>query len=48
MSVREFLEFFADAFQLTGARHRAAVDLSWSALDLAIAAASPWSNSRLV
>jgi ABC-2 type transport system ATP-binding protein len=26
MSVREFLEFFADAFQLTGARHRAAVD----------------------
>lgn len=26
MSVREFLEFFADAFQLTGARHRAAVE----------------------
>ncbi len=26
MSVREFLEFFADAFQLTGTRHRAAVD----------------------
>jgi ABC-2 type transport system ATP-binding protein len=26
MSVREFLEFFADAFQLTGARQRAAVD----------------------
>jgi len=26
MSVREFLEFFADAFQLTGARHRTAVD----------------------
>jgi len=26
MSVREFLEFFADAFQITGARHRAAVD----------------------
>jgi ABC-2 type transport system ATP-binding protein len=26
MSVREFLELFADAFQLTGARHRAAVD----------------------
>jgi ABC-2 type transport system ATP-binding protein len=26
MSVREFLEFFADAFQLTGARNRAAVD----------------------
>jgi ABC-2 type transport system ATP-binding protein len=26
MSVREFLEFFADAFQLKGARHRAAVD----------------------
>jgi ABC-2 type transport system ATP-binding protein len=26
MSVREFLDFFADAFQLTGARHRAAVD----------------------
>jgi ABC-2 type transport system ATP-binding protein len=25
MSVREFLEFFADAFQLTGARNRAAV-----------------------
>jgi ABC-2 type transport system ATP-binding protein len=25
MSVREFLEFFADAFQLTGARHRTAV-----------------------
>jgi len=26
MSVREFLEFFADAFQLTGARQRAAVE----------------------
>src|SRR5580700_9484633 len=26
MSVREFLEFFADAFQLKGARNRAAVD----------------------
>ncbi len=26
MSVREFLEFFADAFHLTGARNRAAVD----------------------
>ena len=26
MSVREFLEFFADAFQLTGARQRATVD----------------------
>jgi ABC-2 type transport system ATP-binding protein len=26
MSVREFLEFFADAFQLTGTRHRVAVD----------------------
>jgi ABC-2 type transport system ATP-binding protein len=26
MSVREFLEFFADAFQLTGARNRSAVD----------------------
>ena len=26
MSVREFLEFFADAFQLTGTRQRAAVD----------------------
>jgi ABC-2 type transport system ATP-binding protein len=26
MSVREFLEFFADAFQLTGARHRKAVE----------------------
>jgi ABC-2 type transport system ATP-binding protein len=26
MSVREFLEFFADAFQITGARHRMAVD----------------------
>jgi ABC-2 type transport system ATP-binding protein len=26
MEVREFLEFFADAFQLTGSRHRAAVD----------------------
>jgi len=26
MSVREFLEFFADAFHITGARHRAAVD----------------------
>jgi ABC-2 type transport system ATP-binding protein len=26
MSVREFLEFFADAFQLRGARNRAAVD----------------------
>ncbi len=26
MSVREFLEFFADAFQLTGARNRTAVD----------------------
>jgi ABC-2 type transport system ATP-binding protein len=26
MSVREFLEFFADAFQLTGVRHRASVD----------------------
>jgi ABC-2 type transport system ATP-binding protein len=34
MSVREFLEFFADAFQLTGARHRAAVNraLEWSGL----------------
>jgi ABC-2 type transport system ATP-binding protein len=26
MSVREFLEFFADAYQITGGRHRAAVD----------------------
>ncbi|HYA94920.1 MAG TPA: ABC transporter ATP-binding protein [Terriglobales bacterium] len=26
MTVREFLEFFADAFGITGARHRAAVD----------------------
>jgi ABC-2 type transport system ATP-binding protein len=26
MSVREFLEFFADAFHITGARYRAAVD----------------------
>ena len=26
MSVREFLEFFADAFHITGARHRVAVD----------------------
>jgi ABC-2 type transport system ATP-binding protein len=26
MSVREFLEFFADAFHVTGARHRAAVE----------------------
>jgi ABC-2 type transport system ATP-binding protein len=26
MSVREFLEFFADAFHMTGTRHRAAVD----------------------
>jgi ABC-2 type transport system ATP-binding protein len=26
MSVREFLEFFADAFHLSGVRHRAAVD----------------------
>lgn len=26
MSVREFLEFFADAFHITGARHRIAVD----------------------
>jgi ABC-2 type transport system ATP-binding protein len=34
MTVREFLEFFADAFQLKGARHRAAVDyaLDWSGL----------------
>ena len=28
MSVSELLEFFADAFQLTGTRHRAAVDLA--------------------
>jgi ABC-2 type transport system ATP-binding protein len=35
MSVREFLEFFADAFRLTGSRHRAAVDraLEWSGLN---------------
>jgi ABC-2 type transport system ATP-binding protein len=41
MSVREFLEFFADAFQLTGVRQRAAVDRALERSGLADRSGNP-------